>query len=58
VIGTNQLNNQSSYKKEEIIFGTCSTGGTCIYHSNLSNILLKIIITNDSEVINLEKNIE
>ncbi|MBI5122894.1 lamin tail domain-containing protein [Candidatus Roizmanbacteria bacterium] len=55
VIGTNQLSNQSSYKKEAIIFGTCSTGGTCIYHFNLSNIILKIIITNDSEVINLEK---
>ncbi len=59
VIGTNQLlTSQSSYKKDEIIFGTCSTGGTCVYHSNLNNILLKIILTKDSEVINLEKKIE
>ncbi len=55
VIGTNELNNQSSYKKDEIIFGTCSTGGTCVYHPNLSNILLKITLTNGLEVVNLEK---
>ena len=58
VIGTNQLTNQSSYKKGEIIFGTCSTGGTCVYHSNLNNIILKIILNNDSEIVNLEKKIE
>lgn len=55
LIGTSELNNQSSYKKDGIIFGTCSTGGTCVYHPNLSNILLKITLTNSSEVINLEK---
>lgn len=55
VIGTNELNNQPSYKKDEIIFGTCSTGGTCVYHSNLNHILLKIVLFDDSEVINLEK---
>lgn len=54
-IGTSELNNQSSYKKDEIIFGTCSTGGTCVYHPNLSNILLKITLTNGLEVVNLEK---
>lgn len=58
VIGTNQLTNQSSYKKDEIIFGTCSAGGTCVYHSNLSSIILKIILNNDSEIVNLEKKIE
>lgn len=55
VIGTNQLSGQPSYKKDDIVFGTCSTGGTCVYHSNLNNILLKIILTNSSEVTNLEK---
>lgn len=58
VVGTSELNNQSSYKKNEIIFGTCSTGGTCVYHTNLNNIILKITLTNDSEVANLEKIIE
>lgn len=56
-IGTNELNNQPSYKKDEIIFGTCSTGGTCVYHSNLNHILLKIALFDGSEVINLEKTI-
>lgn len=58
VIGTNQLSGQSSYKKDEIIFGTCSSGGACTYHQNPKDINLKIILTRESEVINLEKAIQ
>ncbi len=55
VLGESKLNNQTSYKKGEIIFGTCSSGGNCVYHTNLNSILLKIILTNDSEIIDFEK---
>lgn len=58
VIGETELSRQSNFEKKDIVFGTCSTGGTCTYHQNLKDINLKIILTGESEVINLEKKIE
>lgn len=57
VIGNSVLATQSTYKKDEIIFGTCSSGGACVYHNNVNDIILKVVLHNDTEVINLEKNI-
>lgn len=44
IIGEADLDNQDEYHKENIIFGTCSSGGTCIYHSKIHNIQLKITL--------------
>ncbi len=58
VIGETELSGQSNFEKKDIVFGTCSTGGTCTYHQNPKDINLKIILTGESEVINLEKVIQ
>jgi len=42
IIGEVELNNQNEYTKENIILGTCSSGGTCTYHTGIKNIQLKI----------------
>lgn len=42
LIGQVELNNQEEYTKENILLGTCSAGGTCIYHQNVKNIQLKV----------------
>ena len=41
-IGETDLENQDEFKKENIVLGTCSTSGICIYHSGINNIQLKI----------------
>lgn len=44
IIGEVDLKNQEEYSKKGVIFGTCSNGGTCVYHSKISNIQLKITL--------------
>jgi hypothetical protein len=34
-----------------IVLGTCSTGGTCVYHENARNFQLKIILDGTKEVV-------
>lgn len=51
IIGEAELNNQSEFKKENIILGTCSTGGTCVYHQGIKNINLKVDLLDENNKI-------
>jgi|GEM_PF-2097224 len=48
VTGSVDLNAQNEFAKK-ILLGTCSSGGTCVYHSNVKNIKLKCELTNGDE---------
>jgi trimethylamine:corrinoid methyltransferase-like protein len=39
------LDNQADFRKENILLGTCSAGGTCVYHSGVKNLVLTITLT-------------
>lgn len=48
VVGSVDLTaGQSEYQKD-VLLGTCSTGGTCVYQSGVKNVHLKITLTNSS----------
>jgi hypothetical protein len=40
------LDSQSEFTKENILLGSCSTGGTCTYHSNINNLHLTVKLKN------------
>lgn len=44
VIGEVDLNGENEYKRVGITLGTCSTGGTCVYHQNVKNLIIKVIL--------------
>lgn len=48
IIGETELNNQEEYVKENLILGTCSTGGTCVYHSGVKSFNLEVNLTDSS----------
>lgn len=59
ITGQTDLNNQEEYIQNNLILGTCSTGGTCIYHTGIKNIKLKIELEDvKGEIMDLEKLIE
>jgi hypothetical protein len=46
ILGEKELDNQDEFVKENIILGTCSSGGTCVYHLGIKEIKLKVILVN------------
>lgn len=42
LMGTVVLNNQEKYERKDLILGTCSSGGACVYHENVTNLKLKV----------------
>ncbi len=57
--GADTLANQAEYTKNNLLLGSCSTGGTCIYHSGVNNLRLKVkLINSDGAETNLEKVLE
>jgi len=59
IIGEADLNNQVSFEMNNITLGTCSGGGTCVYHQNVHNFQLSVDLTdNKDKVIYLLKSIE
>lgn len=58
VTGKSDLNGATQYTKDNILLGTCSTGGTCTYNTGVKNIHLKVDLTDkDGKVTTLEKSI-
>lgn len=56
VQGVALLQGVKEFEKTGILLGTCSTGGTCVYHTGVKNILLKVKLTDkDGKVTSLEK---
>ncbi|MCL4365950.1 hypothetical protein M1437_01865, partial [Patescibacteria group bacterium] len=56
VIGSVDLSGENEYEKSGITLGTCSTGGTCSYHSGVKNIKLIVKLENSEGIITtLEK---
>jgi len=49
ITGNIALNGTSEVKREDLILGTCSSGGTCIYHSGITSIDLTIILSKGDE---------
>lgn len=47
VIGSATLSGELNYQKQ-IILGTCSTGGTCVYQTGVKNFNLKVELTDPS----------
>ena len=47
-IGNVTLNNQNEYIKDKIILGTCSTNESCLYYQTVTDIQLKIILTDQN----------
>lgn len=52
-MGSDSLSGQMEYVKEKIPLGSCSSGGTCVYHPGIKNLVLKVTLrdTNGSEII-------
>jgi hypothetical protein len=56
VMGETDLNNQDEFVKDNILFGTCSTGGACVYQSGIKNLKLKVnLIDGNGTISTLEK---
>lgn len=45
IFGDSDLNNQDEYTKDNLVLGTCSSGGTYVYHTGIKNIKLKVSLT-------------
>lgn len=57
--GSISLNNQSDYNHPQTIFGSCSSGGTCVYNSGVKNINLTVTLTGtDGSLLTLKKTVE
>lgn len=55
LLGEQKISNLDEYKKNDLILGTCSTGGSCIIHSNPHDFRLKIKLTdNNNQTITIE----
>lgn len=48
IMGDVTLKGDPLYTKSDILFGTCSTGGTCVYHTNVHNIVLSITLVQEN----------
>lgn len=59
VIGAQDLNNQDQFRQDKIILGTCSSGGTCVYHSKVKNMKVEVdLFDQNNAITHLEKTIE
>lgn len=57
VIGSATLSGELNYQKQ-IVLGTCSTGGTCVYHQGVKNLKAKVNLQkNNEQVVILEKDL-
>jgi len=48
IVGTIKIEGQNEITKEGFTLGTCSSGGTCVYHSGIKEIKLKITLTDQN----------
>lgn len=56
IMGEVLLDHQNDYNKTGIVLGTCSTGGTCIYHGGIKNLILKVnLFKADGSFITIQK---
>lgn len=46
IVGEVDLVEQEKYEKNNLLLGTCSTGGTCIYHTGVKNVKLQVTLQN------------
>lgn len=55
--GNTDLNGDNTWERN-ITLGTCTSGGTCTYHTGVKNFLLKVRLTDaDGNFTNLEKSL-
>jgi hypothetical protein len=47
--GEVRLAGQKEIRRENFVLGTCSTGGTCVYHQGVKNLRLKIRLWGENE---------
>ncbi|PJE67567.1 hypothetical protein COU95_01710, partial [Candidatus Shapirobacteria bacterium CG10_big_fil_rev_8_21_14_0_10_40_9] len=57
IMGTINLSGEEEITRDSFTLGTCSTGGTCVYHSGIDVIHLKIILENLDGKVTLEREI-
>jgi len=48
IVGTINLSGEEEITRDGFILGTCSSGGTCVYHSGIKEIKLKINLTDQN----------
>jgi len=48
IVGIIKIEGQNEITKEGFTLGTCSSGGTCVYHSGIKEIKLKITLTDQN----------
>jgi CxxC motif-containing protein len=54
-IGNMTLHGDSRYVKNDILLGTCSTGGTCVYHQDVKHLLVRVsLVKNDGTVVEIQ----
>lgn len=52
ITGTVEINGENEITREDFTLGTCSSGGTCVYHQGIDVVHLKVILSRpDGEVI-------
>lgn len=44
ITGTIDINNQLNIEVKELLLGTCSSGGTCVYHQGVKQINLEVVL--------------
>lgn len=49
IVGTVEINGQNFIEVKNLITGTCSSGGTCVYHENIKLINLNVVLSGSIE---------
>ena len=47
--GNLDLNGEKEIRRENFVLGSCSTGGTCVYHQKVKNLHLKVRLSGQDE---------
>lgn len=45
ITGTIEINNQTDIEVKNLVLGSCSSGGTCVYHEGVTQINLEVVLT-------------
>jgi len=58
IIAEQELSSQDIFERNSITLGTCSSGGTCVYHNNVSNLQLRVDLTDkNGNLFSLQSNL-
>lgn len=56
ILGSTDLKKQDSFSQDNLILGTCSSGGICVYHSGIKNMKLAVSLEDkEGKITALEK---